>query len=171
MIGSPSPPLGLWDLAAGRFIRGWGEQFFGVDFLQFPLLTQWCCHVCQRFLCRQRKYQMSLFQLGEVLSNTLEALVLFFSQIFCVWPLFMCCHLTSRFYMDFWKLGCVCKCQVSSTGRRRFFGTLWCRPWRAPMDLETRGSSSGCHWSWMIKLTRKERWQNLQMFFYRHSPW
>lgn len=95
----------------------------------------------------------------------------FFSQIFCVWPLFMCCHLASRFYMDFWKLGCVCKCQVSSTGRRRFFGTLWCRPWRAPMDLETRGSSSGCHWSWMIKLTRKERWQNLQMFFYRHSPW
>ena len=35
MIGSPSPPLGLWDLAAGRFIRGWGEQFFGVDFYGF----------------------------------------------------------------------------------------------------------------------------------------
>lgn len=131
-----------------------GGAIFGVDVLQFPLLTQWCCHVCQRFLCRQRKYQMSLFQLGEVLPNTLEALVLFFSRIFCVWPLFMCCHLATR-----------CKCQVSSTGRRRFFGTLWCRPWRAPMDLETRGSSSGCHWSWIIELTRKERWQILQMLF------
>ena len=59
--------------------------------------------------------------IGRGATQTLEALVV--APDFCVGSLFICCHRTTRFYIDF-CFGCECKCQVSSVGRRRFFGTL-----------------------------------------------
>ena len=161
MIGSPSPPLGLWDLAAGRFIRGWGA-IFGVDFLQFPLLTQWCCHVCQRFLCRQRKYQMSLFQLGEVLPNTLEALVLFFHGIFVC----LCghCQFAAILLQD---ASARCQALVGGDSLELFDVDLGERQWILKPEGQVQAAIE-VEWSnWPGKKDDKI----YRCFFCRHSPW
>ena len=164
MIGTPSPSLGLWDLAAGRFIRG-REAIFCKDFLQLHcwhsgvLKCSDRCHLCDRLLCREWKYQMSLFQLGEVLPKLWKLLLL--HRIFVWGHCSFAAIALHRFLFWMWM-------QVSGVKRwsaEILWNSLMWTLASANGSWNQRVKSRPSHWSsWMIELTKKERWQFFQTF-------